>query len=290
MQWYNDENQKLIISGEVYDLRNEMKKYCYDDCYVLSTAFSCFNESMMNELLRSNVKDIVPHQFTILADFVTLPQLVIHWYIGTSIPQRTLAIVSHGGYDSGKCGSLKERVWLMYLDKLHEETEGVNFIPIRSRYCNEQKQKVGNCHLDGFRIMNIGSRECFKFYGCYCPRCPRCFPDRSKIVHYKYRENGYQTVDKMCTDTISREVEIKNTLGFEEGLDKWITIWEHDYNDNEKMYRNCLNNEVNYGLVDKSNPRDSVKGSRTEVFRMYCRVEDHENQCIQYLDVNSLYP
>ena len=56
------------------------------------------------------------------------------------------------------------------------------------------------------------------------------------------------------------------------------------------MYRSCLNDEVNYGLVDKLNPRDLVKGGRTEMFRMYCRVKDHENQCIQYLDVNSLYP
>ena len=215
MQWYNDENQKLILSGEVYDLRNEMKKYCYDDCYVLSTAFSHFNESMMNELFRSNMKDIVPHQFTILANFVTLPQLVIHWYVGTSMPQRTLAVVPHGGYDSGKCSSLKERVSLMYLDKLHEEAEGVNFIPIRSRYCTRQKQKrVGNYYLDGFRIENNDSRECFEFYGCYYHGCPSYFPDRSKIVCYKYRENGYQTVDKMYTDTISREVEIQKRVRF----------------------------------------------------------------------------
>ena len=137
MQWYENENQKLALSGELYDLPNEIKKYCYDDCYVLSTAFSRFNESMMNELVRSNVKGIVPHQFTILADFITLPRLVIHWYVGTAMPQRTLAIVPR----SGNGGSLKEKVWLTYLDKLHEETEGVNFIPIRSRYCTGQKQK-----------------------------------------------------------------------------------------------------------------------------------------------------
>ena len=138
LQWYENENHKLALSGELYDLHNEMKKYCYDDCYVLSTAFSRFNESMMNELVRSNVKGIVPHQFTIFADFIALPQLVIHWYVGTAMPQRTLAIVPHGGYDCGKCGSLKEKVWLTYLDKLHE---GVNFIPIRSRHCTGQKQK-----------------------------------------------------------------------------------------------------------------------------------------------------
>ena len=78
----------------------------------------------------------------------------------------------------------------------------------------------------------------------------------------------------MHVDTVHREVEIKNLLGFEDGFDKWITILEHEYNDNEKIYRSYLNNETNYGLVDKLNPRDSVKGGRTEVFRMYCRVED----------------
>ena len=96
MQWYENENQKLALSGELYDLRNEMKKYCYNGCYVLSMAFSQFKESMMNELLRSNVKGIVPHQFTILADFIMLPQLVIHWYVGMAMLQRTLAIVPHG--------------------------------------------------------------------------------------------------------------------------------------------------------------------------------------------------
>ena len=79
-------------------------------------------------------------------------------------------------------------------------------------------------------------------------------------------------------------------LRFEEGSDKWITIWEHEYNDNEKSYKDYLTKEVAYELVDKLNPRDSVKGGRTEVFRMYCCVEDPENESISYLGVNSLYP
>ena len=42
-----------------------MERYCYDDCYVLANTFGHFNESMISELLKSNVKDIVPHQYTI---------------------------------------------------------------------------------------------------------------------------------------------------------------------------------------------------------------------------------
>ena len=108
LKWYEKENQRLI--GEKNDLRNEMKGYCYDDCYVLANAFGCFNELMINELAKSKVKDIVPYQYTILANFITLPQLVIHWYVGTSMPSTSLAIVPNGGYDNGKCGSLKKNI------------------------------------------------------------------------------------------------------------------------------------------------------------------------------------
>ena len=150
---------------------------------MLATAFGRFNESMINELIKSNVKDIIPYQYTILPDFITLPQLVIHWYVGASMPPRTLARVPHSGYDCGKCGSLKENIWLSYLDKLYEEIEGVNFVPIRSRYCSGQKQKViGRYNLDGFRILTNGSRECYEFYGCYYHGCLMCFPDRSKVI------------------------------------------------------------------------------------------------------------
>ena len=56
------------------------------------------------------------------------------------------------------------------------------------------------------------------------------------------------------------------------------------------MYKECLGNDLIYELVDKLNPRDSVKGGRTEVFRMYCCVDDPKSEVIRYLDVNSLYP
>ena len=129
------------------------------------------------------------------------------------MPPQTLAVVPHGGYDMGKCGSYKENVWICYLDKLQEEVEGSNFVPIRSRYCTGQGQKIiGRYHLDGFRILSNGSRECYEFYGCYYHGCLICFPDRSKVIRHKYRENGFRTVENAYRDTILREIEIKNLL------------------------------------------------------------------------------
>ena len=83
LSWYNEERLKYDSdNGMLYDLRCEMLKYCYDDCFVLATAFSKFNESMIMELKSTGVKDIIDHDYTILADFITLPQMVIHWFVG----------------------------------------------------------------------------------------------------------------------------------------------------------------------------------------------------------------
>ena len=67
-------------------------------------------------------------------------------------------------------------------------------------------------------------------------------------------------------------------------------IWEHEYNEKEKEFKDYLGHEESYDLVDKLNPRDSVKGGCTEVFRMHVMVKDPNIESISYLDVNSLYP
>ena len=163
--WYQLESCKFLNDSKlIYDLRSEMVKYCYDDCFVLASAFSRFNELMIRELKSSGVVGIVEHDYTILADFITLPQMVIHWFVGCMMPDRTIAVVPNGGYDRGKCGSLKERIWLTYLDVLHEEEEGNNFVPMQSRYCSGEGQHrigeffwmdIGFCHVAPVSVMNF---------------------------------------------------------------------------------------------------------------------------------------
>ena len=51
LSWNNEERLKYDSdNGMLYDLRREMLKFCYDDCFVLATTFSKFNESMIMEL------------------------------------------------------------------------------------------------------------------------------------------------------------------------------------------------------------------------------------------------
>ena len=48
MCWYDSECVRFQNDPDlIYDLREEMIKYCYDDCFILASAFSRFNESMI---------------------------------------------------------------------------------------------------------------------------------------------------------------------------------------------------------------------------------------------------
>ena len=80
MCWYDSECARFRNDPDlIYNLHEEMIKYCYDECFVLASAFPHFNESMIKELRSSGVLGIVKHDYMILADYITLPQMVIHW-------------------------------------------------------------------------------------------------------------------------------------------------------------------------------------------------------------------
>ena len=85
-------------------------------------------------------------------------------------------------------------------------------------------------------------------------------------------------------------VNITALLEFEHGSDKWIELSEHEFNSDVTWYKEASGPDVINDMVDTLNPRDSVKGGRTEVFRMYCHMDEPSTQCIRYFDVNSLYP
>ena len=54
--------------------------------------------------------------------------------------------------------------------------------------------------------------------------------------------------------------------------------------------RNYVDNVYNHPPVDRLQPRDALKGGKTEVFRLAWRSEDHPGYKMLYLDHSSLYP
>ena len=90
--------------------------------------------------------------------------------------------------------------------------------------------------------------------------------------------------------TVEREWSIKNCMEFREGVDEFMVIWEYEYNAREKEMKECIGEDDLYHMVDRLNPRDAIKGGRTEAFRMRCSITNPDVEEIKYLDLNSLYP
>ena len=217
--------------------------------------------------------------------------MVIHWFVGCMMNEHEISVVPSGGYFDGKCGSHKERIWLTYLDAIHLREECDDFVPLVSRYCSGIRQyRVGDYYLDGFRELPGGCREFYEFYGCYYHGCDVCYTDRSRVVRCKSREQGYITIDKVRIDMFERERMIRSLAKFDCTKDKWITLWEHEFNERFEEFKSVLGEEVINSLPDSLDPRNAVQGGRTEVFKMHTKVTDMDSQVIRYLDVNSLYP
>ena len=60
------------------------------------------------------------------------------------------------------------------------------------------------------------------------------------MVRCKYRENGYVTIEKAYMDTLERERLIRHMMNFDCSMDKWIVMWEHDYNDKLETFKSKL--------------------------------------------------
>ena len=83
---------------------------------------------------------------------------------------------------------------------------------------------------------------------------------------------------------------IRHLSKFDDSVDRWIVLWEHEFNEKFEEFKPKLGEDALDDMPDKINPRDAVKGGRTEVFKMHTKVKDPSTQMIRYLGINSLYP
>ena len=59
----------------------------------------------------------------------------------------------------------------------------------------------------------------------------------------------------------------KSIMSFDDHIDKWTIMWEHEYNDKEKQFKAYLGSECCYDLVDKLSLRVSLREVALKCFR-----------------------
>ena len=53
---------------------------------------------------------------------------------------------------------------------------------------------------------------------------------------------------------------IRSLVKFDCNKDKWITLWEHEFNERFEEFKSVLCEEVIDSLPDRLDPRNAVKG------------------------------
>ena len=84
--------------------------------------------------------------------------------------------------------------------------------------------------------------------------------DKLRVVRCKSREQGYVTIDQVQFDTFECERMIRSLAKFDCNKDKWITLWEHEFNERFEEFKSILGEEVIDSLPDRLDPTNAVKG------------------------------
>jgi len=117
----------------------------------------------------------------------------------------------------------------------------------------------------------------YDFLGCYFHSCPRCFKDREALHPQKRVPHG-----KVFEATMARVNQLRRA-GYDVTT-QWECLFKRAVSPQElKVLRQP------FIAADPLQPREGFFGGRTEVFKLYHKVEGPEDS-IRYEDVCSLYP
>ncbi len=123
--WYSQQ------SGKVFNLEEELLRYCQSDVYVLASCCLRYEEILFE------IAGVKPFNVA-----VTLPAACMHVFNKHHLKPETIALIPPGGYNRREIQSNMALRWLMYIS----ESQGVNIQHARNR----GEKKIGEYKVDGY--------------------------------------------------------------------------------------------------------------------------------------------
>jgi DNA polymerase type B, organellar and viral len=160
--------------------------------------------------------------------------------------------------------------------------------PIRTGKDPRGEFKIGQYKLDG---VCFAKKVVFEFYGCYRHGCQICFNFTD------YNQSRKEDMLKLYERTKLRELELKELMKIKLKGFKFISIWEHEFDQIKKSpeyaeFLKTAGSDMQRELDEKTNSiisdRGFFFGGRVNAIRFYAKAEGGTK--IQYRDICSLYP
>lgn len=261
--WYEER------SKTPYHFAEELEKYCWDDVKLLQKGMMAFR----NEALELT-GGVDPFSCVTIAGFTMKVFRTNHMKENSIcvLPNRTSYLNSKTCHE-----------WLCSIEK----EKGISIIRefkinLGDRKCKSKnpleialsggydKQKY--YRADGFYDAE-GVPTIYEFNGCYWHGCKKCHP------------RGFNKQTNMSFSELRRLTAMKKKILEKKGF-KVVTMWECAWN----AVKPENISEIVGEYVSPMEPRDSLYGGRTEVFKAYKKWEQTDIKHGKYDDVVSLYP
>ena len=257
--WYATQVEK----NELYDLWEELNKYCHSDVMVLKAACFKFIQEFQEEA-----------GFNPMEKCATIASACNLFWRQELLPEDTIAIEALNGWRVNQVNQSKVALeWLCYEDW---KLGGNRLRHVR----NGGEQKVLTpaeaTFVDGYDEM---TKTAYEFHGCFYHGCRQCFPNQRQKTRNCHPD---RTVEEKYEATL-KKTAILRAAGY-----TVIEKWECQFENEKKADKQLQDFLKTFELVDSLNPRDAFFGGRTNAVCHHAKTKESES--IQYNDINSLYP
>ena len=232
--WYATQVEK----NELYDLWDELNKYCHSDVMVLKAACFKFVHEFKEEA-----------GFNPMEKCATIASACSLFWRQEFIPEDTIAVESLNGWRGNQVNQSKVALeWLCYEDfklggnRLHHVRNG-----------GEQKvlTPAEAMFVDGY---DEESKTVYQFQGCFYHGCIKCFRNNR---HRKHNCHPDRTISEIYEATCKKTEQLRQA-GYTV-IDKWECQFENEKK-TDKQLQDFLKT---FELVESLNPRDVFFGVRT---------------------------
>ena len=257
--WYATQVEK----NELYELWEELNKYCHSDIMVLKAACYKFIQEFKEEA-----------RINPMEKCATIASACNLFWRQELLPEDTIAIEALDGWRGNQVNQSKVAPeWLCYEDW---KLGGNRLRHVR----NGGEQKVFTpaeaVFVDGYDEM---TKTAYEFHGCFYHGCRQCFPNQRQKTRNCHPD---RTVEEKYEATL-KKTAILGAAGY-----TVIEKWECQFENEKKADKQLQDFLKTFELVESLNPRDAFFGGRTNAVCHH--VKTKESESIQYNYINSLYP
>ena len=262
-KWYNEK----VSERYIFNFQHELLTHYQSDVRLLKQGCMKFH-SQFHEICGFNP----------MVHCITIASACNVAYRKNWMPKNKIAIEPVCGWRSNHTQSHTALKWLYWEEsKLHK----TNHLPRIAHARNKGERRIVNGSkiylVDGY---DAQTRTVYEFQGCFYHGCLDCFPNR--IMKHPIHQN--RTMRDVRQQTRSKIKEL-TALGYHVK-----EIWECEWNGMQKTDPQLKAFVDKLDIVPPLNPREAFFGGRTNAIKLHHKVDENENEKIEYRDIISLYP